>query len=254
MGLRFRKSIKIAKGVNLNLNKKSVGLSIGGKGARYTINSSGRRTATVGIPGTGLSYSHTSKSGSKKSAAGSGSYVAEKNPMKTGLVPMILTILFGWMGIQWFISGRIGMGCLYLFTLGLFGFGWIVDIVRQVVAFTKGANKNTVEVRTNSAGENIDKLDSEGKLPFGWVIYNKDYIDMIENDMKPFRQAILDAKTDIEKYAALKSFVLYLQDGQRHYYEIGECVGKYFEEYICKSEEASQRVKAFKELEEKIRV
>ena len=134
MGLRFRKSIKIAKGVNLNLNKKSVGLSIGGKGARYTINSSGRRTATVGIPGTGLSYSHTS--GGKKSSKGSNaSYVAEKKPMKTGLVPMILTILFGWMGIQWFISGRIGMGFLYLFTFGLSGIGWIVDIVRQIVAF-----------------------------------------------------------------------------------------------------------------------
>ena len=48
----------------------------------------------------------------------------------------ITTILFGWMGIQWFISGRAGMGCLYLFTLGLFGFGWIVDSIRQIVAFT----------------------------------------------------------------------------------------------------------------------
>ena len=136
MGLRFRKSIKIAKGVRLNLGKKGVGLSIGGKGARYSINSSGRRTATIGIPGTGLSYSHTSKSGRKKSTKGiNTSYVVEKNPMKTGLVPMILTILFGWMGIQWFISGRIGMGFLYLFTFGLFGIGWIVDIVRQIVAF-----------------------------------------------------------------------------------------------------------------------
>ena len=137
MGLRFRKSIKIAKGVRLNLGKKGVGLSIGGKGARYSINSSGRRTATIGIPGTGLSYSHTSKSGRKKSTKGiNTSYVVEKKPMKTGLVPMILTILFGWMGIQWFISGRAGMGCLYLFTLGLFGFGWIVDSIRQIVAFT----------------------------------------------------------------------------------------------------------------------
>lgn len=136
MGLRFRKSIKIAKGVSLNLNKKSVGLSIGGKGARYTINSSGRKTATVGIPGTGLSYSHTSTSGRKKSSKRSDvSYVVEKKPMKTGLVPMILTIFLGWMGIHWFISGRTGMGFLYLFTFGLFGIGWMVDIVRQVAAF-----------------------------------------------------------------------------------------------------------------------
>ena len=44
MGLRFRKSIKLGGGAKLNINKKSVGMSVGGKGARYTVNSSGRRT------------------------------------------------------------------------------------------------------------------------------------------------------------------------------------------------------------------
>ena len=63
MGLRFRKSIKIAPGVRLNLNKKSTSLSFGGKGLRYSINSRGRRTSSVGIPGTGLSYVSTSSSG-----------------------------------------------------------------------------------------------------------------------------------------------------------------------------------------------
>lgn len=72
MGLKFRKSIKIAPGVRMNLSSKSVGLSVGGKGARYSVNSSGRRTTTVGIPGSGLSYSHTSggrKKGRGKAAA-----------------------------------------------------------------------------------------------------------------------------------------------------------------------------------------
>lgn len=64
MGFRFRKSIKIAKGVRLNVGKKSVGLSVGGKGARVSVNSKGRKSATVGIPGTGLSY--TANLNSKK--------------------------------------------------------------------------------------------------------------------------------------------------------------------------------------------
>ncbi|KKB35071.1 DUF4236 domain-containing protein [Bacillus thermotolerans] len=62
MGLRFRKSFKIAPGVRLNVSNKSTGLSFGGKGLRYSINSRGRRTVSAGIPGTGLSYS-TSRSG-----------------------------------------------------------------------------------------------------------------------------------------------------------------------------------------------
>ncbi|MCQ6276231.1 DUF4236 domain-containing protein [Bacillus sp. V3B] len=62
MGLRFRKSFKIAPGVRLNVGKKSAGLSFGVNGLRHSINSSGRRMSSVGIPGTGLSYV-TTKSG-----------------------------------------------------------------------------------------------------------------------------------------------------------------------------------------------
>ena len=65
MGLRFRKSIKILPGVKLNLGKKSAGVSIGTNGARYSVNSSGRKTSTVGIPGTGLSYVKSGGGGKK---------------------------------------------------------------------------------------------------------------------------------------------------------------------------------------------
>lgn len=56
MGIRFRRSIKVAPGVKLNLGKKSVGMTVGVKGAHVSVNSKGRKTKTVGIPGTGLSY------------------------------------------------------------------------------------------------------------------------------------------------------------------------------------------------------
>lgn len=67
MGLRFRKSVKILPGVRINFNKKSTSISIGKRGARYTVSSTGKKTATVGIPGTGISYSQTinTKKGSK---------------------------------------------------------------------------------------------------------------------------------------------------------------------------------------------
>lgn len=68
MGLRFRKSFKIAPGVRVNVGKKSIGISAGVKGARVSVNSSGRKTTTVGIPGTGLSYQRTEKIGGAKKA------------------------------------------------------------------------------------------------------------------------------------------------------------------------------------------
>lgn len=60
MGLRFRKSFKIAPGVRLNLNKKSTSVTFGGKGFHHTVSSTGKKTTTVGVPGTGISYSKTS--------------------------------------------------------------------------------------------------------------------------------------------------------------------------------------------------
>ena len=54
MSLRFRRSVTLIPGLRLNFNKDSVGMSFGVPGARYSVNSKGRRTASIGIPGTGL--------------------------------------------------------------------------------------------------------------------------------------------------------------------------------------------------------
>ncbi len=77
--LRFRRSIGLGKGIRFNVNKSSVGMSFGIPGVRYSFNSSGRRTRSVGIPGTGLYAVSTSggRSGSRsggaaRSASGSG--------------------------------------------------------------------------------------------------------------------------------------------------------------------------------------
>ena len=67
MGLRFRKSIKIAPGVRLNIGKKSTGISIGGKYGGISMNSKTGMRARVSAPGTGLSYS--TKIGGKSSSA-----------------------------------------------------------------------------------------------------------------------------------------------------------------------------------------
>ncbi len=56
MGFRFRQSIRIAKGVRLNFGKRGASLSLGRRGLTYNINPKGGRT-TVGLPGTGVSYS-----------------------------------------------------------------------------------------------------------------------------------------------------------------------------------------------------
>src|SRR5699024_2046174 len=56
MAFRFRRSIKLGKGLRMNVSKRGVGMSFGTTGLRSSIHSTGSRTNTIGIPGTGLSY------------------------------------------------------------------------------------------------------------------------------------------------------------------------------------------------------
>jgi tetratricopeptide (TPR) repeat protein len=72
MSLRFRKSMKLLPGVRLNFSKETVGLSFGVPGARYTINSKGRRTFSTGLPGTGLYNVETLSSGTRSTRSRAG--------------------------------------------------------------------------------------------------------------------------------------------------------------------------------------
>ena len=58
MGLNFRKTIRLGKYLRLNVGKNGVGVSVGGKVLRLNRSAKGKTSATVRIPGTGLSYTH----------------------------------------------------------------------------------------------------------------------------------------------------------------------------------------------------
>jgi hypothetical protein len=60
MPLRFNRRIRLFPGVRLNFSKSGVSTSIGGRGAWFTFGRRGARTS-VGLPGTGLSWTEQTK-------------------------------------------------------------------------------------------------------------------------------------------------------------------------------------------------
>lgn len=44
-------------------------------------------------------------------------------------VAFLLCLFLGFVGAHKFYEGKAGMGLLYLFTAGLFGIGWIIDLI-----------------------------------------------------------------------------------------------------------------------------
>lgn len=49
---------------------------------------------------------------------------------KSKKMALILCVLGGMFGLHHFYVGKFGKGFLYLFTGGLFGFGWLIDIFK----------------------------------------------------------------------------------------------------------------------------
>lgn len=96
MAMRFRRSTKIAPGVKVNLSKKNVGVTVGSKGAHYSVNSSGRKTTTVGVPGTGVSFVDVSSKKGGGSAQGPAEpRLASKGTYIALLVLAVLLAIFG---------------------------------------------------------------------------------------------------------------------------------------------------------------
>lgn len=85
MGFTARKSFKIAPGVRMTVTPRGVGVSAGVKGARVSVNSRGRVTQTVGIPGTGISHT-TSRSIQSKASPQRSTQRAAASPA-TALTP-----------------------------------------------------------------------------------------------------------------------------------------------------------------------
>ena len=124
MGFRFRKSIKIAPGVKLNFNKNSTSISIGKRGARYTVNSNGKETVSIGIPGTGLYYTESvtrkgkTKNKTKKVIKESVQHVySEKTYNICSKIMFVLSIVSFLIGIPTFLFGGFLFVLLGLFTL-----------------------------------------------------------------------------------------------------------------------------------------
>ena len=48
---------------------------------------------------------------------------------KSRFFALILCVFGGFFGLHQFYVGNVGKGLLYFFTVGLFGIGWILDIL-----------------------------------------------------------------------------------------------------------------------------
>jgi hypothetical protein len=100
MSVYYRKSKKVGKNTRLNVSSSSVGISTGVKGATVGLNSKGRASINLSIPGTGLRYRKTF------SSKGSG-----------GAVATLLMIFLGFINIM-----------IYMFRVAIILCWWMIKV------------------------------------------------------------------------------------------------------------------------------
>lgn len=153
MGLRFRKRIKIAKGLNINLSKSGIGFSAGIPGLRVGLGPKGAYSS-AGIPGTGLSMmSYFNKSSFRRN---SGSFTAQaeisdgfsikpptdvKSHGKLGLLFILICIIC--LFIKW-----------WMFFIAIF----ILSIVTSMISRSERAKKLCKEAKKLISAEKWSEL------------------------------------------------------------------------------------------------
>ncbi len=101
MPFRFHRSIKLAPGLRINLNKRSMSISVGSKGAHVTVGH-GQVRETIGLPGTGVSFTHTSHQAHAK-AAGPAQPAPVAEPPESEPLPVGVA----WRGWLWIAIGVV---------------------------------------------------------------------------------------------------------------------------------------------------
>jgi hypothetical protein len=102
--------------------------------------------------------------------------------------------------------------------------------------------------------EDLNHLNSDGELPWGWHTANKAFTQKIESEYKLFFNAWLDStkQSDLKQYAALKSLVLFMNDVKALCQKKGECF-VYWRDTLFDDKYLLQQTKLLHQLEGKIK-
>ena len=139
----------------------------------------------------------------------------KENFNKAAWIDFIICLLFGWLGVHKFREKKAGLGVLYLFTFGIFGIGWLIDIITHLDSAIKG---NQVPKKEVTVAPQKPKAYTAKDTGYTYVPTKKvgDYFVVNETDKTwavptgLFKKVVQPAS--VHKYSEIVSFEL-LEDG-----------------------------------------
>lgn len=101
-----------------------------------------------------------------------------------------LTLFGGWLGLHKFATGKIKMGFIYLFTFGLFGIGWIYDIVKAGTvskSMPSSNHQDAIDILREKSDiyfSNMQAIESMWSVMYNLKVVNGEKADLFENRCK----------------------------------------------------------------------
>lgn len=125
----------------------------------------------------------------------------------------------------------------------------ILDFLKKKATVTKQQSPPQ-KAATNSLGERLDRLTHDGELPWGWHTYTKEFTSKINGEYSYFLHLWIDSKNGSpkERYQALKSFVLYLEDAEKLCKSKGECFEFWYYNIVASKDYIAKRKSELEEL------
>ena len=132
--------------------------------------------------------------------------------MKNNILDLLLCIFLGFFGIHKFYEGNVKMGLIYLFTLGLFGIGWIIDIISlSTKLILKKKNNNPLVNSSNSSSgftNNIANDDEKKSIEYNFISQDK----YVEKRKKEYLDTLESIKIISPKVSDIKAKKNFLKD------------------------------------------
>jgi endonuclease YncB( thermonuclease family) len=101
VAFRFRRSIRLATGIRLNVGSKSASLRVGPKALGYSVSKTGKKRVSAGIPGAGLSYSQAVSSKSPSPGISPAQLLVSQSN-RSSKRPIFLLLAAAAVGLLWF--------------------------------------------------------------------------------------------------------------------------------------------------------
>jgi hypothetical protein len=131
----------------------------------------------------------------------------------------------------------------------------LLDLLKLFKKKKKTPKKGTYNLRIDfgkpdDSTVDMNHLDKDGELPWGWYTHNKAFTDRINNEYSHFLNMWIYSKQQAPKkqYEALKSFVLYLEDVEKLCKSKGECFEFWFYNILTSKDYIKQRKDELKHL------